>query len=44
MEKYGADAARISMADSGDSLDDANFDEKTANSAIMKLYIFEKWI
>ena len=32
------------MADSGDGLDDANFDENVANSAILRLYVFEKWI
>lgn len=25
--KYGVDATRLALADSGDSLDDANFDE-----------------
>ena len=43
IEKYGVDATRMALADSGDSLDDANFDELVANSAILRLYIFEKW-
>jgi leucyl-tRNA synthetase len=29
--KYGVDATRITLADSGDSLDDANFEEPVAN-------------
>jgi len=41
---YGIDASRIALADAGDSLDDANFDEKVANAAILRLYILEEWI
>lgn len=44
IEKYGVDATRVALADAGDSLDDANFDELVANSAILRLYIFERWI
>lgn len=44
LEKYGADATRIALADAGDSLDDANFDEETANAAILKLFTLEQWI
>ena len=29
--KYGVDATRVALADAGDSLDDANFDEAVAN-------------
>lgn len=42
--KYGVDATRVALADAGDSLDDANFDEMVANSAILRLFVFEKWI
>ena len=41
---YGVDATRVALADAGDSLDDANFDEQVANSAILRLYVLEKWI
>jgi leucyl-tRNA synthetase len=41
---YGIDASRIALADAGDSLDDANFDEKVANAAILRLYTLEEWI
>jgi leucyl-tRNA synthetase len=41
---YGIDASRIALADAGDSLDDANFDEKVANTAISRLFVMEEWI
>lgn len=44
IEKYGVDATRLALADAGDSLDDANFDEQVANAAILRLYVFERWI
>ena len=30
--KFGADATRLSLADAGDGIEDANFEEKTANA------------
>ena len=42
--KYGVDATRLALADAGDGLDDANFDESVANKAILRLFTFEKWI
>lgn len=44
IEKYGVDATRMTLADAGDTLDDANFDQLVANSSILRLYVFEKWI
>ena len=44
IDKYGVDATRMALADAGDSLDDSNFDELVANSAILRLFILEKWI
>lgn len=44
IEKYGADATRIALADAGDGIDDANFTELLANSAILKLYSLHEWI
>jgi leucyl-tRNA synthetase len=41
---YGVDATRVALADAGDSLDDSNFDENVANSAILRLFVLEKWI
>ena len=44
IEKYGVDATRITLAASGDKLDDANFEDEMADSNIKKLITFEKWI
>ncbi|KAJ9649428.1 cytosolic leucyl tRNA synthetase [Coniosporium tulheliwenetii] len=43
VEKFGADATRVALADAGDGIDDANFDETVANSSILKLYELRKW-
>lgn len=32
LAEYGADACRMGLADAGDSMDDANFDEKACAS------------
>jgi len=44
IDKFGVDATRVTLADAGDGLDDANFDTDVANSMILKLFTFEKWI
>ena len=44
INKFGADATRITLADAGDGLDDANFDTDVANATILKLFTLEKWI
>lgn len=44
VNKYGVDSTRLALADAGDSLDDANFDELVANSAILRLFVFESWV
>mmetsp|Transcript_3412 Transcript_3412/g.5764 ORF Transcript_3412/g.5764 Transcript_3412/m.5764 type:complete len:884 (-) Transcript_3412:170-2821(-) len=44
IEQFGVDATRITLADAGDGLDDANFDTDVANATILKLFVFEKWI
>ena len=44
MDKFGADATRLALADAGDLLDDANFDEKVANACIMDLFVLDSWI
>jgi len=43
-EQYSSSATRMALADSGDTLDDGNFRETVANSAIMKQFVFGKWI
>jgi len=44
LKQFGVDASRVTMADAGDLLDDANFDIKVANASILKLFILEEWI
>ncbi|KAK4219080.1 leucyl-tRNA synthetase, class Ia, archaeal/eukaryotic cytosolic [Rhypophila decipiens] len=44
IQKFGADATRISLADGGDGIDDANFEETTANATILKLFELRRWI
>ncbi|EPS94595.1 hypothetical protein FOMPIDRAFT_1054942 [Fomitopsis schrenkii] len=43
IEKFGADAARLCLADAGDGIEDANFDEKTANANILRLHTLIAW-
>eukprot|EP00698_Gefionella_okellyi_P005563 TRINITY_DN15067_c0_g1_i1.p1 TRINITY_DN15067_c0_g1~~TRINITY_DN15067_c0_g1_i1.p1 ORF type:complete len:1078 (+),score=262.34 TRINITY_DN15067_c0_g1_i1:34-3234(+) len=40
VEKYSADAMRFALAMAGDGVEDANFADEVANSAILKLYTF----
>lgn len=42
-EKFGADATRIALADAGDGIEDANFEETVANATILRLYELRKW-
>ena len=44
VRKFGADATRIALADGGDGIEDANFEEKGANGAIMRLHTLREWI
>jgi leucyl-tRNA synthetase len=44
MDRYGADATRFALADAGDGLEDANFLEKTADDAILKLFTEREFI
>ncbi|KAJ3309417.1 cytosolic leucyl tRNA synthetase [Boothiomyces sp. JEL0838] len=44
LDKFGADAFRFALADAGDTMEDANFLEKTADDAILKLYTEQEWI
>ncbi|KAH9908340.1 leucyl-tRNA synthetase [Xylariomycetidae sp. FL2044] len=43
VEKYGADATRIGLADAGDGIEDANFEESVANATILRLFELRKW-
>lgn len=44
VEKYSADGMRLCLADSGDSVEDANFVESTADAGILRLYTFIEWV
>lgn len=44
VEKFGADAARIAIADAGDAIEDANFEETVANKTVLKLFELKKWL
>ena len=44
IERYGADATRMALAEAGDRLDDANFESSVANSCILKLHTLLDWI
>ncbi|KAJ5322300.1 hypothetical protein MYU51_015977 [Penicillium brevicompactum] len=44
VQKLSSDATRIGLADSGDTIQDANFDEAVANSSILRLYTLKEWI
>lgn len=42
LKKFGASATRMCLADCGDTNEDANFLESTANSMVLKLYTLAK--
>ncbi|EIW72383.1 hypothetical protein TREMEDRAFT_70706 [Tremella mesenterica DSM 1558] len=42
-KKYGADAMRLTLADAGDDITDANFEETVANAAILRLHTACLW-
>jgi leucyl-tRNA synthetase len=41
--KFGADATRLSLADAGDGIEDANFEEKAANANILRVHTLLGW-
>jgi leucyl-tRNA synthetase len=43
IEKFSADGTRLCLADSGDSVEDANFVEIIADAGILRLYTFIEW-
>lgn len=44
IEKYSADGTRFCLADSGDSIEDANFVENSADAGVLRLYNFISWV
>ena len=43
VNKYGADACRIALADAGDGVEDANFEEAVANQIILRMFTLKEW-
>ncbi|KAI9695300.1 MAG: cytosolic leucyl tRNA synthetase [Bogoriella megaspora] len=43
VSKFGADATRVALADAGDGVEDANFEESVADTTILKLFELRKW-
>ncbi|XP_066593462.1 leucine--tRNA ligase, cytoplasmic [Prorops nasuta] len=44
IQKFSADGTRLCLADSGDSIEDANFVESMADAGILRLYTFIEWV
>ncbi|GIY96883.1 leucine--tRNA ligase, cytoplasmic [Caerostris extrusa] len=44
IEKYSADGMRLSLADAGDGIEDANFVENMADAGVLRLYSFLEWV
>lgn len=44
VQKFSADGMRLCLADSGDSIEDANFVESMADAGILRLYTFIEWV
>lgn len=44
VEKYSADGMRLSLADAGDGIEDANFVESMADAGVLRLYSFLEWV
>jgi leucyl-tRNA synthetase len=43
VKKYGADASRIALADAGDGVADANFEEDVADNNVLRLFTLREW-
>lgn len=43
IKKFGADASRIAIADAGDGVTDANFEEDVADNNILRLHNLREW-
>ncbi|UJR23818.1 hypothetical protein I4U23_026794 [Adineta vaga] len=44
IDKYSADGMRLTLADAGDSIEDANFEEEMAEAQLLRLYTFIEWV
>ncbi|CAF3462866.1 unnamed protein product [Rotaria sp. Silwood1] len=44
IKKFSADGVRLTLADAGDSIEDANFEEEMAEAQLLRLYAFIEWV
>lgn len=44
IEKFSADGMRLALADGGDGVEDANFQEAMADAGLLRLYSFLEWV
>lgn len=44
IEKFSADGMRLSLADAGDTVEDANFVEEMADAGLLRLYNLMEWV
>nr|CAB3263393.1 leucine--tRNA ligase, cytoplasmic [Phallusia mammillata] len=44
IERFSADGMRLTLADAGDGVEDANFVEKMADAGILRLYTWIEWV
>lgn len=44
ISKFSSDGTRLCLADAGDSIEDANFVEASADAGILRLYTFIEWV
>ena len=44
VERFSASATRLTLADSGDTLEDANFQFEAADAGLLRLYAQLEWI
>ncbi|GFS17470.1 leucine--tRNA ligase [Elysia marginata] len=44
IDKFSADGMRLSLADAGDHVEDANFVEKMADAGLLRLYSLLEWV
>jgi len=44
LNKYGSDATRFALSESGDTQDDANFENQVADNSILKISTLEMWL
>ncbi|CAF0956175.1 unnamed protein product [Rotaria sordida] len=44
IERFSADGMHLTLADAGDKIEDANFDEQNAEAQLLHLYTFIEWV